>query len=61
MIEPRGVSIHDPETDELLDMREWTVLHRGRARVLRLRVARGDLRETGEDARAGPDPRDTGE
>lgn len=48
--EPDGVVIHDPETDELLEQVEWTIVdweHR-RLRRLRLRVARGRLVEIEE-------------
>lgn len=39
----RGVSIHDPDSDTLLDTRKWLVRIGNTYRTLRLRVARGRL------------------
>lgn len=47
----RSVVIWDADTDELVSTRVYRVLVDGRERTLRLRVARGILRDTDEGDR----------
>lgn len=48
MSDPTGVTVEDRETGQLRHETEWTVLDKGRFRVLRLRVGRGVIRDERE-------------